>query len=242
MHATPVTLPPAGPSQAPAESERAETSAGTPPGPDRLYEIDLLRFLAASAVLLYHWSFAGAAREPWTVMQYPLISPFARYGYLGVDLFFIISGFVVLMSAMGSTPKRFFISRVVRLYPAFWVCCLLTFTVAMLIGAPRFHVPAKHLLVNLTMMQGFLDVPHVDGVYWSLAVELKFYFLILGLLLVRIRVSKPYSQAGPGGAKMAACKSSLQCDITRVQRNVLAFLLPIRRATKASERSRASRA
>jgi peptidoglycan/LPS O-acetylase OafA/YrhL len=159
----------------------------------RLYEIDLLRFIAALSVLLFHYSFRGFARGNLTTMQYPEVWPLAHYGYLGVNLFFIISGFVILMSAVGSTPKRFIISRVVRLYPAFWVCCLLTFAATVLIGGPRFVTPVKRVLVNLTMMPGFFNVPAVDGVYWSLAVELKFYFLILALLLLKqMRCIKAY--------------------------------------------------
>src|SRR5690349_17773865 len=84
----------------------------------RLYEVDLLRIFAAVSVVLYHYLFAG---------YYKVVSPLgfeapglvARYGYLGVDLFFLISGFVVLLSAWDRTPRSFLVSRVVRLYPAY---------------------------------------------------------------------------------------------------------------------------
>lgn len=169
--------PPAAPSPAPVPPGRA---AGHP----RLYEIDLLRFLAALSVVLFHYSFRGGARDGFTSLQYPALWPAAQYGYLGVNLFFIISGFVVLMSAMGSTPKRFAISRLVRLYPAFWFCCLLTFAVSVLSADPRFVCTWRRLLPNLTMMHEFLGIGHIDGVYWSLTVELRFYFLIMLLLLL----------------------------------------------------------
>jgi peptidoglycan/LPS O-acetylase OafA/YrhL len=45
----------------------------------------------------------------------------SRYGYLGVDLFFVISGFVVQLSAWDRRPPEFVVSRIVRLYPAFWI-------------------------------------------------------------------------------------------------------------------------
>ena len=177
------------PGQTPADSV-ASPSASSPLARShadhpRLYEIDLLRFLAALSVLFFHYSFRGAVGGRLTRMSYPELCPLAHYGSLGVNLFFIISGFVILMSATGSTPKRFIISRVVRLYPAFWVCCLLTFACTLLIGGDRFVAPVKQVLVNLTMLQGFAEVPAVDGVYWSLTIELKFYFLIFGLLLLR---------------------------------------------------------
>src|SRR3954467_14113203 len=53
----------------------------------RVNEIDLLRFLAALAVVFYHYAFRGYAADNMTVMPYPLLAPAAKYGYLGVDLF-----------------------------------------------------------------------------------------------------------------------------------------------------------
>src|SRR5881394_93905 len=94
---------------------------------NRLYEVDLLRFFAAMSVLLFHYCFRGYAADGMSVMPYPTLAPVAKYGYLGVDLFFMISGFVILMSVSSGSLRDFFVSRVVRLYPAFWVCCTITF-------------------------------------------------------------------------------------------------------------------
>lgn len=71
-------------------------------------------------------------------MPYPLLAQPAKYGYLGVELFFMISGFVILMTASNNSLKRFFISRAVRLYPAFWVCCTITFLLILAVGQPRY--------------------------------------------------------------------------------------------------------
>ncbi|HET6292197.1 MAG TPA: acyltransferase family protein [Kribbella sp.] len=84
-----------------------------------MHEIDLLRILAAIAVMTYHYLFSAYAGELGG-MEFPHADVIARYGYLGVDLFFTISGFVVLLSAWNSPPRSFVVSRVVRLYPAYW--------------------------------------------------------------------------------------------------------------------------
>jgi len=108
---------------------------------ERVYELDLLRFMAAFSVVMFHYSFRGAAGKPgntFTTFNYAPLAGAARYGYLGVNLFFLISGFVILMSANGSSPRRFFISRFVRLYPAYWVCCSITFLAALTQADPRF--------------------------------------------------------------------------------------------------------
>lgn len=93
----------------------------------RVNELDLLRFFAALAVVFHHYSLDGFAAESMTIMPYPLLASISKYGYLGVELFFMISGFVILMTASNGDLKKFVISRLIRLYPAFWVCCSITF-------------------------------------------------------------------------------------------------------------------
>ncbi|WP_051712081.1 acyltransferase family protein [Spirillospora albida] len=145
---------------------------------DRLRELDLLRFAAALAVVLYHFTgFAGPGAWPEPSAEvFPEIAGITRYGYLGVDLFFMISGFVILMSAWGRGPGEFGVSRLVRLMPAYWLSVLLGAAVYLVFrqghGVPGLVVP------NLTMMQGGLGVRNVDAVYWTLWVEMHFYVLV----------------------------------------------------------------
>ncbi|WP_187415035.1 acyltransferase family protein [Nonomuraea sp. PA05] len=146
--------------------------------PERLYEIDGLRLLAALCVVLYHYVFSGWAGGKTTV-TFVAESGVAKYGYLGVDLFFLISGFVVLMSAWGRTPHQFVVSRVVRLYPAYWVGIAITAVVTVTLGQGLFHVSLPQVLANLTMFQAVPDIENVDVVYWTLWTEMRFYLLML---------------------------------------------------------------
>ena len=155
---------------------------------ERVNEIDLLRFLAALVVVFFHYAFRGYAAGSLSPMPYPLLAPLAKYGYLGVQLFFLISGFVILMTAAGGSLRRFFVSRAVRLYPAFWACCTVTFLLMTASGPQVRGVSPLQYLANMTMLSGFFGVPSVDGVYWSLFVELHFYALVaLVLALGQIR-------------------------------------------------------
>ncbi|MEO7494677.1 MAG: acyltransferase, partial [Massilia sp.] len=105
-----------------------------------------------------------------------------KYGYLGVELFFMISGFVVLMTAAASARLRdFCISRAVRLYPAFWACCTITYAANVAFAAPQ-EFTLDQYLFNMTMVSGFFRVPHIDGAYWSLLVEMRFYALVAAVL------------------------------------------------------------
>ena len=149
----------------------------------RVDEIDFLRFLAALSVVFFHYMFRGYAADR-SIMPYLILAPFAKYGYLGVELFFMISGFVILMTAARGSVRGFIISRVVRLYPAFWVCCTITFIVTIAIGAPRFSATISQYLVNMTLLSDFVGVRSIDGAYWSLFVEIQFYALVAGILII----------------------------------------------------------
>lgn len=145
---------------------------------ERVNEIDLLRFIAAMMVVFYHYCFRGNAAGPMSIMPYPLLAPVSKYGYLGVELFFMISGFVILGTAAQGKILPFLISRFVRLYPAFWICCTITFLVSLALGGTRYPVTLGQYLVNMTMLSEFLHVPSIDGAYWSLFVEMRFYAMV----------------------------------------------------------------
>jgi peptidoglycan/LPS O-acetylase OafA/YrhL len=151
----------------------------------RLHEIDLLRICAALSVMTYHYLFSAYAGGL-SGLPFPHADVVARYGYLGVDLFFTISGFVVLLSAWDRTPRSFVISRAVRLYPAYWIAVTLTAAVSVAFSKGRFPVSLPQYLANLTMFNSLPNIQNVDVVYWTLWAEVRFYALILVLTLIGI--------------------------------------------------------
>lgn len=147
---------------------------------ERIYSLDLIRFFAALVVVLYHYSAFGYNL---TGERIDVIAPFTKYGYMGVELFFMISGFVVLMSALGRTPRQFFESRFVRVVPMFWIACLITYGITALAQDPRLTPTPDLLAWNLSLAtispaQMLLQKPFLDGVYWTLALETTFYVLV----------------------------------------------------------------
>lgn len=160
-------------------SPNTETDAGnTRLWEHRFHEIDLLRFIAAFAVLLFHYTFRGGGPDNLSVVTFPELGNIFKYGYLGVELFFIVSGFVVLLTAMNRNAREFVVSRVTRLYPAYWACVTLTVLAIVALGGSRYSATLPQYFVNLTMLQDFVHVSPLDNVYWSLTIELKFYFLV----------------------------------------------------------------
>lgn len=160
-----------------------EPSAVARPGKSRLTELDALRGIAALLVVGFHYLYAYPTRIDPSV---PVFGP-AEYGENGVELFFMISGFVIYLT-VEKIPgtARFVFGRFSRLYPAYWVAVSLTFLLVTLVPLPDQHVTPAQAAVNLTMFEGpFLHVPYLDGVYWTLTIELSFYALIALLLLIR---------------------------------------------------------
>lgn len=156
---------------------------------DRLYEIDALRIAAAVFVMIYHYVFSAYAGGL-SPIGFPAVDEIARFGYLGVDLFFMISGFVVLLNAWDRRPWAFVVSRIVRLYPAFWVAVTITVLVSVTLSMGRFPVTLVQYLANLTMFNSVPNIPNIDVVYWTLWSEIRFYALILVLTWIGITRSR----------------------------------------------------
>jgi peptidoglycan/LPS O-acetylase OafA/YrhL len=155
----------------------------------RLAELDALRGVAVLMVLLYHYTTRFAELFPHAPIPFTFPA-----GEFGVELFFVISGFVITMTLDRSkTASDFLVARFSRLYPAYWTGVLLTSAVLALAGGP-FDAPSAHQVgFNLTMLQEFFHVPSVDGVYWTLEVELLFYALALAVFTTGFmrRLEKP---------------------------------------------------
>ena len=110
-----------GPAASLIPQQRGPASAAKP----RLRVLDGLRILAAVVVLSAHYVHPAI----WGADNAELFGPLAtasRYGWLGVELFFMISGFVICMSAWGRPLGSYLRSRVIRLGPAYWFCVLAT--------------------------------------------------------------------------------------------------------------------
>jgi peptidoglycan/LPS O-acetylase OafA/YrhL len=145
---------------------------------NRLFELDALRGLAAVFVVLFHYSLNG--RPTYHIF---------RFGITGVDLFFIISGFVIMMSIERiKYGYEFIISRFCRLFPTYWTCVTLALIIIMIAKPYYGHpviVPWGQYFANLTMFQQYLGYDNLDGPFWTMIVELLFYFVMLLLFYTK---------------------------------------------------------
>ncbi len=141
---------------------------------ERLGYLDSARGLAAIGVLIAHGIASFSETNFELTAAYNVIVSYLDIGKIFLILFFLTSGFVIPYSIKGEgriALKSFGISRFFRLYPVYWVSALLGFV---LYGSFNF----QELLYNLTMFQQFFGVRNIIGLYWTLQLELIFYFLI----------------------------------------------------------------
>lgn len=165
----------------PANTSHA-AAAPTPidqPDRHRIPEVDALRGVGALLVMCHHFQdqlVADGHPAPWIRV------PLAQYA---VQTFFLISGYVILMSARRSrTAGAFALTRWARLYPTFWVCAALTYA-TIRIFEPSFNdISPGIAALNLLMVQTPNFRP-IDWPYWTLHQEMWFYMVIAGLLLLR---------------------------------------------------------
>jgi exopolysaccharide production protein ExoZ len=132
-------------------------------------EIDLIRFLSAVSVVGFHLAYLNHG-----VAEYRPVWFATWSGWIGVEIFFVISGFVIANSASNATAVAFVKGRCLRLYPAAWFCATVTL---MVVGANLTNMPSYFRSLVL-LPKG----PWIDDVYWTLSVEVSFYAVITLLL------------------------------------------------------------
>ena len=137
----------------------------------RLKELDTLRGVAALSVCLFHKRFSPNIR----LFNTNVI----KYGVTGVDLFFIISGFVIFMSLTKiKSAQEFWIARFFRLYPSYWVSISIALLTFYIFKVPHISYSPKSLFGNLLMLQPVFRSQYLVDAYWTLYVELCFYITI----------------------------------------------------------------
>jgi peptidoglycan/LPS O-acetylase OafA/YrhL len=174
--------------------ERGENSCIAPAGraplaSRQIVGLDAIRFLAAILVMTYHFGFwIWAAKEPAAQdrarFAYAWLAPYVDSGWVGVEIFFVISGFVIVYTTDGTTPYTFFRSRLLRIFPAVWICATLT-TVVMLIGGTGYTSAFK---LGEAWLKSVILYPYygwVDGAYWTLGIEISFYAFVFAVIVCR---------------------------------------------------------
>lgn len=147
----------------------------------RLATIDFLRACAVIFVMLAHYTAHPTMSPAYLGLSGPLPIR-VPLGGVGLSLFFMISGYCICMTA-GNTGNagHFWLRRFSRLQPAYMAAVLLTFIAVSAFGLPGRERDFPTAIANLFWLEAFPGIESIDGVYWTLIVEIKYYFLF-GLL------------------------------------------------------------
>lgn len=137
---------------------------------NRIASFDGLRGIAVLNVVLFHCFYMLSSTH---YFGQNIMANISKYGWLGVDLFFIISGFVISFTLYKyNNVKSFCVARFARLYPTYWAAIIFA---AILCFAQYRHIDLSQYLINFLMFQGLLHLSNVSGVFWTLSFELTFY-------------------------------------------------------------------
>jgi peptidoglycan/LPS O-acetylase OafA/YrhL len=159
--------------------DNASANSGSP----RLDNIDAMRAVAIIGVVLFHYT----SHWPAELLRADHMPHGFDYGWAGVDLFFMVSGYCIFMTLEHCrTLAAFWARRFARLQPAYMVAVLVTFVTVTVFGLPGNEVSPLVAAGDLLWFDIHPAWGYVDGAYWSLVAEVEFYFWF-GLIYFLVR-------------------------------------------------------
>jgi peptidoglycan/LPS O-acetylase OafA/YrhL len=152
-------------------------------GVQRFALIDLLRYFAAMMVAIMHWGLELGPERMQGVYELPVIGFLIKNGSLGVDIFFLISGYVILETAMRKDSLDFLVARFIRLFPGLFISMTIVAIVSpKIVGNYQFSVASYLHSIFLTYQAS--NISPLATQLWTLIFEIKFYGAVALVLLI----------------------------------------------------------
>lgn len=163
----------------------------------RYFELDLVRAVAIILVVLFHLN-----QRIFHLSSAGYLGLFLGWGWHGVDLFFVLSGFLIGGQILEDnlegrfTFRRFYLKRILRTFPPYYFYLIFALLVSSVLAgefALRNPVILKDVVLHLLYVNNYLEViRRQSGLYWSLAIEEQFYLLLPLLMYMLIRYARRY--------------------------------------------------
>ncbi len=155
----------------------------------KLANIQALRGFAALNVVLFHIIGAASVYKPSVVY----LAPLKGWGASGVDLFFVISGFVMVYTQhhRPKSASQFFINRLLRISPLYWVLTACVLILSALVPAifRGGGMQVEHALPSFLFFSGLLGESPIIFVGWTLELEMLFYIIFALSILIRYKAA-----------------------------------------------------
>jgi len=158
----------------------ASCAASLPTRSKRIVELDSLRAIAALNLVLFHFTHVYAVKYGYTS---PLGFEFP-WGKYGVQLFFMLSGFVNAMTLLKKRQSADFLAaRIIRICPAYWSVIVINLLIVGIAPLAMVIYTPDQIAANLTIMPNLFGYENMEPVTWTLQVEVLFYSLILVMFM-----------------------------------------------------------
>jgi peptidoglycan/LPS O-acetylase OafA/YrhL len=216
-----------------------------PHTPHHLDALTGVRAFAAVWVLVYHaWLLSGSAKISLVFVGFAVdLSPLLVMGYLGVNVFFVLSGFVLAWQVLQPAPSqqqestgtshtvpyaKFLRRRILRVYPAYYACVTVLLFLSLWEAHPE---PTKvtDVALHLVMFHNLIDkyVSSINPVFWSMPFEWQFYLVFPFLVLALVR-RRPFLLLGLGLGIAALTNLAIVVGGPNTWTHVLLAQLPFR--------------
>lgn len=154
-------------------------------------ELDGLRFIAIISVLLFH---ANGRMLNRLQVDLPYVSDFLKTGFFGVEIFFAISGYILSLQffkADSFSYRKYLIRRLKRIEPPFVIAIVTqTFLAAFILRSNEINELFSSFINVITYTSNFAKNNIINGVTWSLEVEVQFYLLLPFILILALKLGK----------------------------------------------------
>lgn len=155
--------------------------------------LDLIRIVAALSIFLYHFGIGSKNQDSWRTFKFGSLTPswnnnhflsiWSQYGYLGVDVFFFLSGFVISRTMTGKGPNEFLLARFKRLFLPYFLVFIPTFIVyySFSIKPPL----TDSSILDVAFSAQWKGLQPIIAASWTLVYEINFYLIVFIFMAIR---------------------------------------------------------
>ncbi len=144
-------------------------------------QIEAVRVISMLMVVIFHYTYRFKELYNIDTVNFDF---FKLFGKIGVGIFFIISGYFLARDySRKENPIRFFVNKLLRIYPLYAICITIIYVLTSIFGLPGRETSFIEYFLNLLLINGFIGINYVDGAHWFLTYMIIFYVMVAFTLI-----------------------------------------------------------